>query len=401
MKSKRCISIAMFFLSIFVLAGGVVTSQAEDLIVDLGRGPITVTVPTGYEPGSPMPLVLVLHGYGGSHVYIEEWWGMADRAEEYGFFVAHPDGTIDNNGARFWNATDACCNFFGSTVDDSQYLLDLIDEIKSLVDVDDRRVYVTGHSNGGFMSYRMACDHPETVAAIGSMAGATWADPLDCNPASSVHALQIHGTADGVISYNGGNIGGNIYPSAVESVEYWAGVAGCSLLPDTSAPPVDLESSIPGAETTITRYADDCGADGSGELWTLTGAGHSPNFNELFSQMLVEYLLAHPKSDVAAETDVSVDPISNLFSCAPNPFSSTTSIRLQLDTPEEVSVRVLTASGRRIRNLIGSRTFPAGDHTILWDGQSDGGDRMAAGAYFIHVQLGNEHHNTRVVQFAH
>ena len=84
-------------------------------------------------------------------------------------------------------------------------------------------------TNGGFMSHRMACDHAGRVASIASLAGATWYDPANCAPAAPVHALQIHGTQDGTIQYNGGTLFGNAYPGAQDSVESWVGYAGCLL----------------------------------------------------------------------------------------------------------------------------------------------------------------------------
>lgn len=87
--------------------------------------------------------------------------------------------------------------------------------------MDDSRVYVIGHSNGGFMSYRMAYEHSDAVAAIVSLAGANHADQRD-PPPYPVHVLQIHGTDDTTILYRGGEINENRYPSAMASVSRWA-----------------------------------------------------------------------------------------------------------------------------------------------------------------------------------
>ena len=370
---------------------------ASDIVVDIGRGPVTVTVPSGYEPGTPLPLVLVLHGYGGNGASMRSWWQMHLRAEEYGFFVAHPEGTIDSGGSRFWNATDACCNFYGSSVDDSQYLLDFIDEIRSQLDVDPDRVYVCGHSNGGFMSHRMACDHPGTIAAIGSMAGAVWNDPLACDPDSPVHVLQIHGTSDSVIRYEGGSIGGGVYPGAVESTEYWAGVGGCLIVPDTSAPPLDLVNSLPGAETAIARYEEGCDLTGSGELWTIHGGSHSPNFNSNYSRELAEYFLAHSKPTPASTGgDVAVSNVG-VLTCTPSPFSSSTSVRLQLEQPASTSIQVVSAGGRLVHVLATGEVLPAGTHEFPWDGRSRSGRDLAAGVYFVRAVVDGVARQTRVV----
>ena len=287
----------------------------EDPYIDLGRGPVWIHEPSGYDPDSAWPLVLLLHGYGSSGAEVESYVQFEPLIDEYGFFYLHPDGTVDTLGFPFWNATDSCCDFFGSGVDDSGYLLALVDEMKNLYNIDDRRVYFIGHSNGGFMSYRMACDHPETIAAIASLAGATFDDPADCTPAAPVHVLQIHGTADSVILYGGGQIFGVPYPGAVETVETWATYDGCELIGETLSP-LDLDASIPGDETVVTQYATECEPGGSAELWAIVGGSHSPVLSENFSTLVIEFLLSHPKPDDCPadfDGDRDVDTADLLF----------------------------------------------------------------------------------------
>src|SRR5262245_13998623 len=166
----------------------------ENVVVDAGRGPVAVVVPSSYRAGVAMPLVLLLHGYNASGTIEEGYIQLAPVAEQRGFLYAHPDGSMNPSGSRYWNATDACCDFFQQGVDDSGYLLSLIQAIGAQLTVDAHRVYLVGHSNGAFMAYRMACDHPEAIAAIASLAGATWENSLDCLMRGAVHVLEIHGT---------------------------------------------------------------------------------------------------------------------------------------------------------------------------------------------------------------
>ena len=277
------------------LFGLTFVSAQGDKIIDLGRGPVTVHEPPSYDPEVPTPVVLLLHGYTSSGSEIESYVQLTQLSDEFGFLYAFPDGTRDCFGLRFWNATDACCNFCQSDVDDSGYLRALIDEIKVQCNVDPRRVFLVGHSNGGFMSYRMACDHADAIAAVVSLSGATFLDPADCSPGGPVHTLEIHGTADGVIQYDGGCLPPGCYPGAVETTEQWASYDGCSLDPDTSHPPLDLDEGIPGDETLVTRYGDACVPGGSAELWTIVGGAHTPDLSEDFSRLVVGFLLSHPK----------------------------------------------------------------------------------------------------------
>ena len=98
-------------------------------------------------------------------------------AEARGFLYCYPDGTIDRWGNRFWNATDACCDFGNTGVDDAGYLRGVIEEIARRFAVDRKRVYLIGHSNGGFMAYRMACQSADLIAGIASLAGTTFLEP--------------------------------------------------------------------------------------------------------------------------------------------------------------------------------------------------------------------------------
>lgn len=364
---------------------------AADIVIDLGRGPVTVHVPPSYDPQIPTPLVFLLHGYGASGALQESYFQFLPLADEFGLIYLYPDGTIDGGGNRFWNATDACCNFYGSTVDDSGYLLALVDEIKAQLNVDPRRVYFTGHSNGGFMSYRMACDHPETIAAIASLAGATFYDPADCSPASPVHVLQIHGTADTVVLYEGGTFEVP-YPGAVETVEQWAQFGGCADLGIVTPPPLDLDAGIPGDETTVYRYDTDCAPNGSAELWSIEGGSHSPNLSDDFAPLILEFLLNHPKADPAAVGDEWVTTASitgsMLISTTPNPFHLETRLRYRLAEPSAVILTVRDVTGRTVRTLASAGEQAAGDHEIVWNGRGDDGTTVASGIYVVSLEGG-------------
>ncbi len=266
-----------------------------DVVLDLGRGSVTVHVPPGYDPSQPAPLVVLLHGYGANGRIQEDYMQLLPWTDRLGFLYVFPDGTVDSEGNRFWNATDACCDFYGSGIDDSGYLRRLIDEIVAELSVDTERVFLLGHSNGGFMVYRMACDHADIIAAVASLAGATFADPAECAPSAPVRTLQIHGTADDAALYEGGtNLVGNSppYPGAVETTELWAAYNQCSLVPDLSQPPIDLGASTQGCETTVARYADGCDPGGASELWSIVDGGHIPNLSPNYVPLVLDFFLS-------------------------------------------------------------------------------------------------------------
>lgn len=289
-------------------------ASALDVPLTVQGRSFSVHVPPSYDATQPAPVVVLLHGYTGTGAWAEDYMQFEPLSDQEGFLYLHPDGTLDclNPPSRFWNATNACCNFCWLSVDDVGFLSAVLDELEEQFSVDPDRIYFVGHSNGGFMSYRMACDVSDRIAAIVSLAGATWVDPQACNPAQPVHVLQIHGTNDDTVLYEGGNLVFAAYPGAAESVEMWAGFNGCALTADTSAPMRDLEGAIGGAETSVTRYASECEKGGSAELWTIAGGGHNPVLSATFSRQVVDYLLAH--TNESAEIEIPVPGLSGLVS---------------------------------------------------------------------------------------
>ena len=255
--------------------------------------PFDVFAPASYSPDTPMPLVVLLHGFGATGEIQEAYFQLQPLAEERGFLYAHPDGTVNTIGRQFWNATDACCGF-GAPVDDSAYLLALIDKVEAEFNVDPKRIYLVGHSNGGFMSYRMACDHADRIAAIASLAGATFADVEDCDPSEPVSVLQIHGTDDETILYEGGTILGNDHPSAPVTAATWAAYDGCQTTTVEAASSLDLDDFIEGDETSTSVY-EGCPSGIDVELWTIAGGAHLPVRTADVSTGIVDFLFAHPK----------------------------------------------------------------------------------------------------------
>jgi polyhydroxybutyrate depolymerase len=254
--------------------------------------PYRLKIPAGHDDTTPTPLVVLFHGYGASGLTQDNYFGLSAHADAEGFLLATPDGTFDSTGKRFWNATDACCNFENKPVDDVAYFHAIVEDVKSRHAVDPRRIFVIGHSNGGFMSHRLACDAAATLAGLVSLAGAGWADTAKCQPAEPVAVLQVHGTNDTTIQYGGGAILGKAYPSAPVTVSDWAARNGCASAA-TAGTSKDLVPALSGAETAVTYHADCDG--GAAELWTIQGGGHIPAFNSSWASEIYAFLKAHPK----------------------------------------------------------------------------------------------------------
>lgn len=256
--------------------------------------PADVTVPKAWATQQKWPLILILHGYGASGAVQDGYLGISARADQFGFVTVVPNGTLDASGKLYWNASDACCDFAKVGGDDVTYLTSLIDEAVAKLRVDPARVYLLGHSNGGFMALRMACEKADKVTAVASLAGAANADAGKCQPTQAVSVLQIHGTLDAVINYNGGMVAPFSYPSAAQTVAQWRKLDGCN---DTAIddPPIDFEALLLGNETTRQHWAG-CAQATRTDLWTISGGTHIPAFTDGFREAVIAHLLAQVRT---------------------------------------------------------------------------------------------------------
>lgn len=227
--------------------------------------------PQGYNPAQPSPLVLSFHSFmtnPASHALITGWHRLAD---EEGFLVAYPQGT---SFPQRWNAG---ATWRASDVNDVQLYRDMLKDISDAVAVDHSRIYVDGLSNGGGMAVRIGCDAADTVAAIGSVAGAV-VDMDDCDPARPLPVMAFHGTLDPLVPYEGGDMLGTLlrwaagltdaptyFVGAEDWTAAWAEGNGCHPTPQAIPQQVDIRG---------TRYLD-CDQDAGVILYTVEGGGHT------------------------------------------------------------------------------------------------------------------------------
>ena len=227
-------------------------------------------------PGERLPLLLYLHGLGGSGSEALSSPELRALAQRHRMVLVAPDGNLDREGRRFWNAGGACCNFDGKAVNDVARLEALIYHWTQRPEIDPARVYVVGFSNGGFMAHRLACYMDDRLAAIVSIGGAGRAPEEACAPVSTIAVLEIHGDADPIVRYGGGHVLDNRaadpHPSAPQTFHDWAERLGCPSQAKPKTTTADLDPRLPGAETKVESYAD-C-PHGSVELWTVRGGGH-------------------------------------------------------------------------------------------------------------------------------
>jgi polyhydroxybutyrate depolymerase len=263
--------------------------------------PYIIHLPPSYDGTVPFPVVIDLHGGGGSAEGARAMTcprgnlddpGCLDRvADCNGFITVYPDGTSDPKLAalRTFDAGGgaagyACVSGVACTakVDDLRYFTDLIDTLEHEFSIDPARIFVTGLSNGGAMSQRLACELSDRVAAIAPVAGGNQYAALDaCSPVRPVPVLEIHGTADRCWPYAGGRqtcVGlappdaRGAFAAIPATVASWASRNGCQPAPIIENLP-DLD---PADGTTVTRVSyRGCSEGGDVVLLRVNGGGHT------------------------------------------------------------------------------------------------------------------------------
>ena len=232
------------------------------------------------KPAAKPGLVIVLHGSFGGAFQAETTTGFDLEANRLGWIVVYPDGVADG-----WDA-------FGSGptwgqhpgADDILFMRGLIGTFKSADNVDPDRVYITGHSRGGMMSYRIGCEMSDIVAAIapvsGNMATASGSADVPCAPTSPVSVLAIHGTADGTIPMAGGRVD-IIFSPMADVIARWRSLNSCANASTVAVDGVNTTTTwaCAGGSTVATRIQA-----GGCHCWTSDDSG-----------AIADFFVAHPR----------------------------------------------------------------------------------------------------------
>ena len=259
-------------------------------IVELtGERPAELLLPDNYSEAVATPLLINLHGYTGTGPSQSAYTFLQEAAFKSGVAYIAPTGSEDSFGSTYWNATEACCDFNNSRVDDVAYIDLLIEKSIKAANIDPSRVYLFGHSNGHFMAYAYLCSGTGKIAAVAGLAGAMDPDKTQCRAKPS-NILHIHGEADGTILYEGGSLFGNRYTSATETVKGWTFINGCDNPQNSS---LDAISTIEGEEMRVASYT--C-KQGALDFWTIKNGNHTPTLDIDFANKVLYWLLSRSKS---------------------------------------------------------------------------------------------------------
>jgi polyhydroxybutyrate depolymerase len=226
-------------------------------------------LPSSYDGVRLLPLVLALHGHGGDGQGMLRLTHLNTIADRHGFIVVYPDGY-----QKSWADGRGVTSADQAGVDDVGFLAALIDALAGQFKVDRSRVYVTGISNGGFMSERLACDLATKIAGVAAVAATM---PMDlaarCAPARPVPFLLMQGTADPLVPAQGGAIRldrGTVL-SASATMQTWVKFDGCQGAPLTGSEP---DTANDGTRVSYQTYST-CQDKSAVALYLVAGGGHT------------------------------------------------------------------------------------------------------------------------------
>ena len=226
-------------------------------------------VPDSYDPQTPAPLVISIHGYAEwpAHQAHTSRWN--ELAEKEGFLVVYPSGT---DFPKRWRTT-GLPSTSGTSEMDVLFISDLINQLEANYNIDPDRIYANGLSNGGGMSYLIACQMSERIAAVGGVAGAYTYPVEQCSPSRPVPLIAFHGDADPVVPYLGGpSRSFDIpFPSVPDWMDAWAERNQCT-----------QKTSIPQVGEVFGVHYQDCSQNAEVIFYTIQGGGHTwPGGNPL------------------------------------------------------------------------------------------------------------------------
>jgi len=279
-KVKKLNTIILLALLFFLLVAFTANSPVKK-----PSRPFTISLPLNYKTSTSNPLVILLPGYGKDNTYLQKTL-FPTKGSQKDLVIVTPLASKDRIGNYFWNSKGACCNFANSTVNDIAYLNQLTKYLKVKYHIDENKIFILGHSNGGFMALTMACQNNNLYAGVISIAGAGNINPKLCKPRTLTSILQIHGTNDEVINFQGGNLQGTLYPSAKTNLNRWLKIDKCLDPPSTQF--FDLVDALPGEETQAEKYL--CSNNTLVELWAIKAGAHTPEINGNFMPAIFNYL---------------------------------------------------------------------------------------------------------------
>ena len=301
----RLLALIAFLALLLGGKGALALDRSESLRHDGQERHYRVIAPDGRPVGVPgWPLLLVLHGGGGSGDYMARVSDFGDMARREGFVAVFPDAI-----GKHWNdgRYAATLESQGEDVDDVGFLIALVNHLGGRLPVDARRVYALGASNGGMMVQRLGCEAAEHFAALASVI-ANMPEPLQssCRPRLPVAMMIINGTADPMVPYDGGRVGmgrkdrGRVISTA-DTIDHWVRANGCRAAADAFLLP--NKDPGDGVQIRASRWRD-CRQGAEVLLYAMDGAGHRWPGEPRAGVPLLKRLMGPLAMDIEAEREI-------------------------------------------------------------------------------------------------
>lgn len=336
-------------------------------------------VPANYTGTEEVPLLFNFHGYGSDATEQMFYGDFRPIADTEGFIIVHPMGLLDNSQEP---QTHFNVGWGNSTIDDVGYTEALIDDLSLNYSIDAKRIYSTGMSNGGFMSYTLACELSDRIAAIASVTGTMNVNQSStCTPLHQMPIMEIHGTNDVTVPYGGSAIG---FEGTENVVNFWVGFNNC----DTNPTIINIADTNTSDRSTVEHIVYSNGDNGAAvELYKVIDGGHTwpgsafalpnlvTNYDINASEKIWEFFSKYTiDGEIATLSIGELTENNTITSIYPNPANSVITVALKVKEPLEYAMYAL--DGKRV--LQG--TISAIDNTIDVTGLS------SSGIYYLNIQ---------------
>jgi polyhydroxybutyrate depolymerase len=344
-----------------------------------------VHLPPGYNNNSPAPAVIVLHGGSGNYQSVQGFTQMNIVSNQNDFLAVYPQG-IGNAPPGYSWADGRNTTADQAGIDDVGFMSKLIDTLYNDYNIDTNRVYICGFSNGGFMTQRLACETPETFAAIGGLGCSIDTNRIQtCNPTQAVPMVYFSGTADPEVPYNGGAMNNPAVTPIVAvdtAVQFWVNTNNCQ----TAEPVMTIPDAVPQDSSTVERYTyTDCDCDADFFFYKIINGGHTwpgvpvPQFPQLGNtneDIHASYVLWDFFSQFTLCNNVTgvIEPSKGIsFSMYPNPTNGTA----YLKSEEKIANIILF-------DMTGQKKYLNKQNNGFIDVAN-----LSSGIYFLRVEFSN------------
>ena len=329
-----------------------------------------IYIPVSYDGATSVPLLFVFHGYGGNARDLMRWGDMRSVADTAGFILIVPQGYKDHRGSPHWNVGSWT---IGSTVDDIGFIEKIINRTSDEFNLDLKRVYSYGHSNGGYFSFELACQLGNKIAAIGSIGGTMSTESYDsCEPSHNTSVITVHGTSDPIVYYTGGRPYNS--KAQVETLRYWVDFNNINISPEI----IEVPDSDKNDGSQVELYKYDGGTNGTSvHHFKVINGGHSwpgrygnmdiiatSEIWKFVSKFNIEGLISNESTYLEEEIKSGNSYGIKLEQNYPNPFNPSTNIDFYLPEMAQVSLTVYNHIGQKITNVV-DRKFLKGNQSVM------------------------------------